>query len=107
MERESFKEELICSLPCEIFLPQHVAGNWRVPGRGNLGRRVDWLGLHCPQVVVADMVVHHGGEGWREGQASRGKERMITTQAQQKHYTKKDLTKMDPRKKQKDQNQSK
>lgn len=33
---------------------------------------------------MADMVVHHGGEGWREGQASKGKERMIKTQA---HYS--------------------
>lgn len=89
MARESFKEEPVCNLPGEVFLPHHVAGNWRVPGRGDLGRWVHWLGVHCPQVVVADMVVHHGGEGWREGQASRGKERMITTQAQQKHCTQK------------------
>lgn len=25
------------------------------------------------------MVVYHGGEGWREGQTNRGKERMIKT----------------------------
>lgn len=74
----------MCDLPGEVFLPEHGAGNWRIPGRGDLGWRVHWLGLHCPQVVVADMVVHHGGEGWREGQASKGKERMITTQARQK-----------------------
>lgn len=81
------EEEPVCNLPREVFLPQHVAGNRRVPGRGDLGRRVHRLGLHCPHVVVADMVVDHGGEGWREGQASRGKERMIKAQAQQKHGT--------------------
>lgn len=71
-------EEVGCNIPCEVFLSQHVTGNWRVPGRGDLGRRVHWLGLHRPHVVVADVVVHHGGKGWREGQASRGKEHMIT-----------------------------
>lgn len=76
-------KEPVCNLPCEVFLPHHVAGNWRVPGRGDLGRRVHWFGFHCAHVVVADVVVHHGGEGWGEGQANRGKERMITTQAQQ------------------------
>lgn len=70
------------NLPCEVFLPHHVAGNRRVPGRGDLGWRVHWLWLHRPHVVMADVVVHHCWEGWREGQASRGKERMITTQAQ-------------------------
>lgn len=73
--------EAAWNLPCEVFLPQHVAGNRRVPGRGDLRWRIHRLGLHCAQVVVTDMVVHHGGEGWREGQASRGKKRMITTHA--------------------------
>lgn len=77
----SVVEEAALNLPREVFLPQHVAGNWRVPGRGDLRRRIHWLGLHRAHVVVADMVVHHGGEGWREGQASRGKRRMITTRA--------------------------
>lgn len=67
------------NLPGEVLLPQHVARNRWVPGRGDLGRLVHWLGLHRPQIVVADMVVYHGGEGWREGQTSRGKERMIKT----------------------------
>lgn len=80
--------EPVCSLPCEVFLPHHVAGNGRVPGRGDLGRRVNWLGFHSPHVAVADVVVHHGGEGWREGQASRGKERMITTRVQQNRLLK-------------------
>lgn len=79
--RESVLKGLLCNLPCEVFLPQHVAGDRRIPGRGHLGWWVHWLGLHCPHIVVADVVVHHCGEGWREGQASRGKERMITTQA--------------------------
>lgn len=78
-------EEPVCNLPREVFLPHHVAGNGRVPGRGNLGRRVHWFRLHRPHVVVADVVVHHGGEGWREGQTNKGKERMITTQVQQEH----------------------
>lgn len=77
----SVVEEAAWNLPCEVFLPQHVAGNRRVPGWGDLWWRIHRLGLHCAQVVVADMVVHHGGEGWREGQASRGKKRMITTDA--------------------------
>lgn len=76
-------KEPVCNVPREVFLPQHVAGNWRVPGRGDLGRRVHGLRLHCPHVVVADVVVHHGRKGWREGHASRGKEKMITTQAMQ------------------------
>lgn len=76
-----WREEAARNLPCEVFLPQHVAGDRRVPGRGDLRWWIHRFGLHCAQVVVADMVVHHGGEGWREGQASRGKKRMITTHA--------------------------
>lgn len=73
------------NLPGEVLLPQHVAGNRWVPGWGHLGRLVHWLGLHRPKIVVADMVVYHGGEGWREGQASRGKERMIKTHVHKKN----------------------
>lgn len=80
-KRGSAMVGLLCNLPREVFLPKHVAGYGRVPWRGHLGWRVYWFWLHCPHVVVADVVVHHGGEGWREGQASRGKERMIKTSA--------------------------
>lgn len=88
MQGEPFMEKPPWNTPCEVFLPHHVAGNWRVPGRGDLGRWVHWLRFHCPHVVVADVVVYHGGEGWREGQTSRGKERMITTQHKRNNWPK-------------------
>lgn len=74
---------LLCNLPREVFLPKHVAWHRRVPRRGDLRRWIHRLRLHSPHVIVADVVVYHGGKGWREGQASRGKERMIKTQASQ------------------------
>lgn len=80
---ESFMEEPDSNQPCEVFLSKHVARNWWVPRRGDLRGRVRWLRFHCPHVVVADMVVHHGGEGWRESQTNRGKEIMITLKVKQ------------------------
>lgn len=63
--------------PGEVFLPQHVAWDRRVPRGRDLGRRVHWFRIHASHVchagVVADVVVHHGGEGWREAETSRGK----------------------------------
>lgn len=54
-----------------------MAGDWGVPGGSDLGGLVHRLGLHGPHVghagVVADVVVDHGGKGWREGETSRGK----------------------------------
>lgn len=94
MEEDHSWKKPVFNLPREVFLPHHVAGNGRVPGRGDLGWRVHWLGFHSPHVVVADVVVHHGGEGWREGQASRGKERMITTPVQQQDCTKHNCIKL-------------
>ncbi len=63
--------------PGEVLLPQHVAWDWGVPRGGDLGRRVRWFRLHASHVghagVVSDVVVHHGGEGWREAETSKGK----------------------------------
>lgn len=94
MEEDHSWKKPVFNVPREVFLPHHVAGNGRVPGRGDLGWRVHWLGFHSPHVAVADVVVHHGGEGWREGQASRGKERMITTPVQQENCTKHNCIKL-------------
>lgn len=83
-EQKTMIQQLLNNLPCEVFFSEHVAWNRRVPGRGNLGWRVNGLRLHWPHVVMADVVIYRGGEGWREGQTSRGKERMITTQTHER-----------------------
>lgn len=61
--------------PGEVFLPQHVSWDRWVPRWGNLGWLVHWFRLHAPHVghagIVSDVVVHHGGEGWREAETSK------------------------------------
>lgn len=76
--------------PGEVLLPQHVAWDWRVPRGRDLGWGVHWFLFHASHVshagVVADVVVYHGGEGWREAEASRGKKgrwfHQVTTENQ-------------------------
>lgn len=63
--------------PGEVLFPQHVPWNRGVPRGSDLGWLVYWFRLHAPHVghagVVSDVVVHHGGKGWREAETNKEK----------------------------------
>lgn len=58
-------------LPGEVLLSQHVPGNRRVAGGGNLRRsRVADLALHSPEItqagIMAYVVVSQGSKSWNQ-----------------------------------------
>lgn len=56
-------------LPSEVLLGQHVPGDRRVSGGGDLRRsRIADLALHCPKItqagIMAYVVVSQGSKSW-------------------------------------------